>query len=125
MKVLLLDKENMFSDGSLAGLVNPDLSALPCAKYSDALDLAQNDGDIGALLICVGKIDESLSRFVRQMKTTSVKMRAIAIMSSPNVDDYIALTLNGVDECFTMPVDTALFSWALSKLTGQSLANIH
>lgn len=124
MKVLFLDTNNI-SDGYIPCLLNPGLDALSCAKYSEALDLAQSDSDISALLICVEKMDEPLGRFVRQLKNASHEILAIAIMSSPNVDDYIALTLNGVDECFTMPVDTALLSWALSKLTGQSLANIH
>lgn len=125
MKVLLLNRDNSFSDGAIAGLVNSDLSALTCFTYSAALELANSDDDISALLFRVEKVDEPLCQFVRQMKTATHKCRAIAIMLSPNADDYITLTLNGVDECFTAPVDTALFSLALSELTRLRPANAH
>jgi len=125
MKVLLLNRDESFSDGALAGLVNSDLSALACLTYSEALELANGDDDISALLFRVEKVDEPLCQFVRQIKTAKHKCRAIAIMLSPNADDYITLILSGVDECFTAPVDTALFSLALSELTSQRFATSH
>lgn len=122
MKVLLLNRDKSFSDGAMAGLVNSDLNALACLTYSEALELANSDDDISALLFPVEKVDEPLCQFLRQMKTVSQNCMAIAIMLSPNADDYITLTLSGVDECFTAPVDTALFSLALSELTRQRFA---
>ena len=125
MRVLLLERDNLFANDAMNGLVNSDLGVLPCSTYSEALELAHSDGDISAFLFCVETIDEALTQFVRHMKTATHKCRAIAIMLSPNADDYITLTLNGVDECFTVPVDTALISLALNEMDHQRFAGAH